>query len=154
MVRGRAVSSDLAGLSLAFTLDRSALGAPLHLSQQYARQARVLAAKVLAYLSPQAVMGFAYDMGAEGMVRQMQGQSGPAFLIASDPTDDTGFARGGISALALRYRLGGWGLTAHSESGRVSPGTLEQWTSGPFTSHGRDRYFRFGLSADHHFGPV
>jgi hypothetical protein len=154
MGRGHVAAGDVAGLSLAFSLDRTALGQPLHLSQQDARAARVLAAKVLAHLSPQALMGFTYDMGAEGMVRQMQGQNGPAFMIAADPADDIGFARRGMTALALNYRLGGWGLTAHSESGRVSPGTIEQWTSGPFSAHDHDRYFRFGLAADRHFGPV
>jgi hypothetical protein len=89
----------------------------LRLSPEDAKMARVLAARVVARVAPDAQIAFAFAQGADGLVARLQGQDQPAFLIARSPLDDVGFGRDESFSFAARHRLGAWGLTIGAEQG-------------------------------------
>ena len=93
-------------------------------------------------------------MAADGLVAELQGAQRGAFLVAADPLSDLGFARAGLTSLALRHQLGPWGLTASAENGRVLPGSYNPWNQNPLLSRVGDGMFRTGLAADRRFGPL
>ncbi|MCX7864750.1 MAG: S8 family serine peptidase, partial [Novosphingobium sp.] len=121
----RQASGGSENLSLAFSMDasRQAQMLPwsgqLRLAGEDARHAEVLAAQVIARISPETRVAFGFAQGADGLVAQVQGASWPAFLVAGAPADDTGFAGNAGFAFALRRDLGRWGLTLSGESGKV-----------------------------------
>jgi hypothetical protein len=148
-------------LSLAFTIDGQHLPSSL---SGFARQmrltpgdsnaARVLAARVVAHLTPGATLAMAFAQGSDGLTAQLQGQSRPAFLIATNPLEDTGFVRTGQSALAVRHQLGAWGLTVSAENGRTQLST--PWHQGaiPAALQKRDNATRLAMAVDRRFGTV
>jgi hypothetical protein len=108
--------------SLAFSIDdRGRLG-ELRLGGDEADAARVLAARIAIQLVPGLRLGFAYAEGAHGLVAQLQGQDGPAFLIAPDAGGDDGAFRRSEASLALRKQAGPWGLTLSAERGKTVSG--------------------------------
>lgn len=121
----RDVATGTERLSLAYSIDaRTAFGGSasanqLRLSQGHAHRAKVLAARVVAQLSPKTSLGFAFSQGAEGLVAQLGGSRQAAFLIAGSPLDDVGFRRRPNSAIALRRSFGSWGVTASAENAYV-----------------------------------
>ena len=147
-------------LALAFTVDSSAaqLNQPwtgaLRLSGEDAAASRVLAARMVAQISAHTALGFAYSAGAEGLVAQLQGQDRPAFLMAGNPLEDTGFVRMQQTSLAVRHALGLWGLTVSAEQGKGQVGA--PWIQpGPLTPMQRDDSIsRLGLAADRRWGPI
>jgi subtilisin family serine protease len=149
------VGGGAEGTALAFMVDagpRAALlpwTGQLRLSRQDSDTARVLAGRVVSRLAPGTTLGFAYAQGADGLVAQMRGASQPAFLIAGGPLDDTGFLRGGLSAMALRRAWHGWGLTLAGEAGR----TPRPLAPGAPAAQGSDPTTRFGLALDRRAGP-
>jgi hypothetical protein len=116
--------------------------------------ARVLAARVVAHLTPGATLAMAFAQGSDGLTAQLQGQSRPAFLIATNPLEDTGFVRTGQSALAVRHQLGAWGLTVSAENGRTQLST--PWHQGaiPAALQKRDNATRLAMAVDRRFGTV
>lgn len=158
---GRAVDSAIGGLSMAFSVvDPVRSGRPmgwsgqLRLSSRDAEAARVLAARVVARISPKASLGFAYGQGADGMAAQLQGQSRPAFLVSGEPFGDFGFYRTGLTAMALRRQFGATGVTMMAENGKVLTGSPVTFTNSLVAPRLTDHFFRFGLSVDHNFGPI
>ena len=154
----RGFSAGNAQLALSFSVSGKDRFAPrasqLRLGADDAASARVLAARVVARIAPHAQLGFAFAQGGDGLVAQLQGRMQPAFLIASAPFDDTGFARGSTSAVALRQELGRWGVTASAERGDVL-GSASVRFGDPLTErNGGDRMLRYGLSADRRFGAI
>lgn len=159
--QGRALRSGAGPLSLAFSIapgfqpaQGGGWAGQLQLSPGDAERARVLAAQVVARLSPQSALGFAYAMGADGIVAQLQGQSRPAFLVSADPAFDFGIARKGLLGTALRQQWGSTGVTTFAESGAMLSGA-------PFARAGwlgderrQSRFFRFGAALDRRFGPL
>ena len=92
---------------MAFTLADGSRGgpdwiAPLRLSAEDARAARVLAGRVAMKIAPDQQIGFAFKERADGLVALLQGQDRPAFLIAGDAGSDAGFTQGGDLAVAYR----------------------------------------------------
>ena len=155
--QGRAVNSTVGETSLAFSIadplggGRGRAG-QLSLSPRDAEVARVLAAKVVARLSPRASFGFAYAMSADGVVAQLQGQTRPAFLVAGDPSGDFGFSRSGLTSLALRRSFGPWGATFAVENGKVLSGSPFASVQSLSEARRQDRFVRMGLSLDRRFG--
>ncbi|GFZ98391.1 hypothetical protein GCM10010923_03160 [Blastomonas marina] len=145
-------------LSLSFAIDGTALRSPwggrLSLSAEDAEQARVLAARVAARIAPDTQMGVAFRQGAQGLVAQLQGQSRPAFLIASGGQDDTGFALGDTMSFALRRDLGDLGLTLSAESGTVLAGARGRFAADFARSRAEGNAIRFGASLDGDYGPL
>jgi hypothetical protein len=120
--RTREISAGGPALSLAFSVDgtrQAAVPAALRLSREDADAARVLAASVISQLTPQTRLGFAYTQGADGLAAALQDGDRPAFLLATSPLNDTGFARSGELSFGLRHQFGAWGLTVSAERGLV-----------------------------------
>ena len=114
----------------------------------------VLAARVAARIAPDTQMGVAFRQGAQGLVAQLQGQSRPAFLIASGAQDDTGFALGDTMSFALRRDLGDLGLTLSAESGTVLAGARGRFATDFARSRAEGNAIRFGASLDGDYGPL
>ncbi|WP_207974419.1 S8 family peptidase [Parafrankia sp. BMG5.11] len=155
----RQVSGGGPAVAMAFTLADGSRGepnwiAPLRLSAEDARAARVLAGRVAMKIAPDQQIGFAFKERADGLVALLQGQDRPAFLIAGDAGSDAGFTQGSDLAVAYRRQIGPWGLTASSEQGRawlgnlrIEDGTLERARESRGLSN-------WSLAADRTFGPV
>lgn len=126
----------------------------LRLSAEDARQARVLAARVAARISPATKFAFGYSQGADGLIASVQGRSDPAFLVARSPLDEYGFNRHADAAFALRHQLGGWGVTASAEHGKVVGDAL-YWGETVGRPRGeRDAMSRYGIAVDRRFGAL
>jgi len=115
--------------------------------------ARVMAARVVARLSPGTRFGFAYAQGGDGLVAQLQGHSEPAFLVAGSALDDLGFSRGGQMSFALRRDLGrGWGMTFSAEHAAAISGAPFQYAAQQQARRQQDGTARFGVALDRSFG--
>ncbi|MXP26660.1 S8 family serine peptidase [Altererythrobacter indicus] len=150
--RQAAMSSDVA--SVAFTIDaRGAYGelprlAALRLPNEDAERARILAARVAYRISPNTQFGFAFAQGADGLVAQLQGQSRPAFMIAtSADAGEAGLQRKDMS-FAFRRQFKGWGLTAKAESGHVVSRSREKVNGIWGRDQDRSKAQTLGLAVD------
>ncbi len=156
--QARSFSGGNAQLALAFSVNGRRQVLPsagqLRLDRADAESARVLAARIVARIAPHAQLGFAFAQGGDGLVAQLQGLVQPAFLIAGAPLDDTGFARGRMSAVALRRELGRWGLTASAERGDVLGSSSERFGDPLTARRAGERALRYSLSADRRFGAM
>ena len=149
------------GVSLAFTIgegsaeQRNVWARQLQLSGEQAEGARLLAARVAARIAPDAEMAFGLRESAQGLVAQLQGARQPAFLIAGDAADDSGFQRAGAASFALRRQFGRLGITASAESGAVwRNDNLRAAEALPGGQRERFGYHSFALSAERRLGPV
>lgn len=158
--RQSAVTLGGGAVAMAFTVDATAqsLALPwsgaLRLSHEDADIARVLAGRVMARLSPSTSMGIAFAQGADGLVASLQGQDRPAFMIASNPLEDTGFVRTNETSMAIRRALGQWGLTVSGEQGRGQSGAPWQAIGNPQAGDTSDVIQRFGLGLDRRVGQI
>jgi hypothetical protein len=156
----RHVSGGSDALAMAFTVDAGGHAArlpwsgQLRLSRQDGDAANVLAARIVSRIAPHTRLAFGYAQGADGLVAELQGQPRPAFLVASDPLADFGFARSGGTALALRRDLGRWGLTLTGEQARAASALRLDPSEGAALSRRSDGTMRLGAALDRHFGPV
>ncbi|MCB2060911.1 MAG: S8 family peptidase [Novosphingobium sp.] len=156
----RQVTGGADGLALAFSVDESRRAAELpwfgqlHLGAEDARGAQVLAARVAARLAPDLQIAFGFAQGADGLMAQVQGASGPAFLVAGSPADDLGFSRGDELAFALRRDFGSWGVTLHGASGEVLTGAPVQQALLPGDFRPRAAFTRFGVALDRSWGSL
>jgi hypothetical protein len=146
-------------LSLAFTVSdgsRAGLGweRQLRLTMEDAEAAKVLAARAALKISPDTQLGFAFHERSDGLVAQLQGQERPAFLIAGDASGDNGFASSGDVSLALRRRVGPWGLSLSAESGEAWLGSLRRAEDMLSRTRERRPTRSFGVSADRTFGDL
>lgn len=154
----RQVATGSDRLSLAFSVDgrRNAASAPaagpLSLVPDDTLKARVLAARVVSRISPRATVAFAYAQGADGLVAQVQGASGPAFLVARTPGSDYGALRTGELAAVMRQSFGAWGLTISAESGDVLSAAPMEDALLPVAVRRRSSATRFGVAADRDWG--
>ena len=154
------VASGNDQLSLGFSLARTGplASSPwqgmLRLSRSDAEVARVLAGRVAARIASHTRVAFGFAQGADGLIAQVQGHSEPAFLIARSPGGDFGFARSGETALALRQRLGKWGLTMSAESAHSASTSGQQAGTALYQRHYRDGMTRFTIAADRNFGAL
>ncbi len=162
LVQGTQVAGAAAGgVSLAFTIgegradQRNVWTRQLQLSGEQAEGARLLAARVAARIAPGTEMAFAVRESAGGLTAQFQGAHGPAFLIARDANDDSGFQRASEASFALRREFGRLAVTGSAESGSVWRGDdLRPAEALPGGERERFGYHSFALSADRRIGPV
>lgn len=153
---------SLAGgkLALAFSVDATGRIAKLpwtgqlRLTREQAEQARVLAARAVLQVAPGRKLGFAFEQGADGLVAQLQGRDQPAFLIARSPLDDLGFGMTGQTSLAVRERLGAWGLTVSAERGSAQAAARVNLAGFASDRLPAVPVSRIGLSLDRRFGPL
>ena len=157
---GRRVAAGSEKLSLAFTVgeagsagDGTALQ-PLMLTQAQADSARVLAGRLSMNLASGTRAGLAFGERPEGLIGHLQGQERPAFLIARDTDGDTGFARSGKLAVAVRHEFGGLGLTTAATSGEAILGAARRGAD--VASRQFERFGTQGLSValDGNTGPL
>ena len=147
-------------VSLAFSIDRSPgkgrgpWRGQLRLTEDDARDAAVLAARMIARLTPDTTIAFGFAQGADSLAAQVRGADRPAFLVARAPADDLGFADGQDMAIALRRTLGPWGLTLGGERGAIVSPRLTDRIAGSLGQSARPSYVRFGLGLDRRWGDV
>ncbi len=156
--RGRVASTGAGPVALAFTVGGPgrALGADaLQLTQTEARGAQVLAARILARVSPSTDVAFAVRESGGSLTAQLQGARGAAFLIARDAAGDSGFARSSDSSVALRRQFGATGVTLSADHGILERGdNLTQAELLPGAPRARYPVRSFAMAADRRFGPV
>lgn len=153
---------SLAGgkVALAFSVDATGRIAKLpwtgqlRLTREQAEQARVLAARAVLRVAPGRELGFAFEQGADGLVAQLQGHDQPAFLIARSPLDDLGFGMTGQTSLAVRERLGAWGLTVSAERGSAQAAARVNLAGFASDRLPAVPVSRIGLSLDRRFGQL
>ncbi|GAA4643041.1 hypothetical protein GCM10023115_10010 [Pontixanthobacter gangjinensis] len=155
--QGRRVARSKGGIAMAYTVadNRRAVSvSQLHLTGEQADQAQVLAARIAVKLAPDTDLAFAFAEGAQGLALQLQGQGRPAFLIAGEASSDTGFFQRSDASVAVRRKVGRWGLTMSADRGDV-------WLSSARRAEGvlvrqpeRHNISNFALAADHNLGPV
>lgn len=156
--QSRQVSGGNDRVSVAFTIDASGQRgeiphiAQLSLAREDAEQARVLAARVTAQLSPGTQLGFAYAQSADGLVAQLQGQDRPAFMIAGGAAGDEGLYRSTDAALALRREIGPWGLTVSADRGDTWTGSVMHRAAQMRGQRDRGGVQNYSLALDRRFG--
>lgn len=158
--RQQAMTMGGGRVAMAFSVDATGrmLALPwsgaLRLSHEDAQAARVLAGRVIARLSPATQIGFALSQSTDGLVASLQGQDRPAFLVAGNPLDDTGFTRSAEASLAIRHQLGVWGLTLSAQQGKGETGA--PWQKQGVSAQGdmRDTVQRLGVALDRRLGAL
>jgi hypothetical protein len=148
----REVSLASKSTSLALSIDdRGRLG-ELRLGERDADRARVLAARITTRLAPDLQLGFGYAESAHGLVAQLQGQDRPAFLIAPEASGEDGARRLSEASLAVRKKLGPWGLTLSAEQGQTV-GDAENRRAAQMTGRRvEDGAATYGVALDRRFG--
>lgn len=91
----------------------------LMLSPGDADMARTLAATITTRLGSNAQFAIGFSQGASAISAQLVGRRDPAFLVARDPMQGLGFASNATGAIAIRRRVGRFGLTVTGENGIV-----------------------------------
>lgn len=156
----RNVAAGSAAMSLAFSLDDNinTSGSPqlahLRLSRDDAKQAQVLAARVMAHINPSLQLSFAYREQADGLATELQGQSRPAFLIAPSGASDMAAAGQTDAAFAARQQLGPWGLTVLGESAHAANAVNRLALGDPLAHSFAGRTSSYGLAIDRRFGSL
>lgn len=121
--QGRSVSLSRGTTELAFSISASDAGgarlSPLLLSNGQQNQARILAGRVSAAIARDTRFSLGIRQAAAGQVVALQGNSGAAFLTATDAQMDGGFERAPGQSFALRHQLGRFGLTGSVEAGQA-----------------------------------
>lgn len=154
--RERSYAAGIRDLTVAVTIVPGRTGARIEramLPQQDAERARAIAASVSARLGANAQFGFGIAESGQALAARLAGQTGPAFLVAREPTTDSGFDSSITGAVALRRTFGRWGLALAAETGDA----LLPYRGDLIALRGRrDRlpYTRVTLGADRTFGPL
>lgn len=155
MTRSHELSAGSPDLTFAFSVagnGRAVLPMSLRLSREDADSARVLAGRVIAQLTPDMRLGFAFAENSDGIAALLRGSNRPAFLVAGSPLNDTGFTREAPLSVGLRRQLGPWGLTVSAEHGRVRDDTQRLPGSTLRSRPDLGATDRFGLQLDRRLG--
>ncbi|WP_245968689.1 S8 family peptidase [Hephaestia caeni] len=126
---------------------------PTRLSPDDARQARAIAGLVTSRLGGEARFAIGFARSSATLTAQLAGRTEPAFLVASDPTREQGFASDIGGSAAIRQPFGGWGVTAAAESGAVlnrNDGALPAIAD----RYRRTGYDRFSIGIDRRVGAL
>ncbi len=155
--RSRSVSLAAGPVAIAFAIaptnDGSAQVGELRLREQDGDGARLIAGRIAARLSSGTAVSFGIAQGASGQVAALQGSERPAFLIGEEARGSDGFVARADASVAVRRKLGDYGLTISGESGDAALGQDAE----PGHRVGRyhqSGYARFGLGVDRHFGAL
>ncbi|MEL6238231.1 MAG: peptidase S8, partial [Pseudomonadota bacterium] len=153
-------SASRPGFSASVTVGEGDLAAGLNwdsalqLTAGEARRSPVMAARVMALISPDTQVGIALSQGAKGLVGALQGSFGGAFAIAPRAGRDTGFTSSSEAALAVRRQLGDWGLTVSAERGRAWLAGNRRIGGATLTEREQRPTATFSLAADRAFGAL
>ena len=152
--RNLAAASGGAMVALSIAPQREGVAVErLLLSGQQAEQARALAGFVSTKLGKRTQVAFGIAQSGRSLAATLEGRRDPAFLIAREPGQATGFERRSDTAFALRHQMGRLGLTVTAENGDA----LVYEPSAADAGRGRYRPYRFsalGASLDRRFGAV
>ncbi len=124
----------------------------LTLSGADASRARTLAASITGQLGDSAQFAIGFSQSGAILGARLAGRNDPAFLVAADPSRDQGFTSSTGTAVALRQRLGRWGLTVTTESGAVLAAD-QPLLANIRNDDRRYRYDRFSVGVDRWIGP-
>ncbi|TDN85496.1 S8 family peptidase [Stakelama pacifica] len=126
---------------------------PLSLGIDEATRARGMAASIATRLSENLSFAIATSQSGTALAAGLAGASQPAFLIAADPTQSSGFAAAADVSAAIRRTFGQWGVSAAMERGSAldrAPEPMEA-ARGRWDRYG---YYRSTLAVDRAFGAV
>ena len=155
--QGRSVSMSRGTTQLAFSISASNAGSlglsPLLLSNGQQDQARILAGRITAAIARDIRFSLGIRQAAAGQVAALQGNSGAAFLTATDAQMDGGFERTPRQAFALRHQLGRFGLTGSVETGQAH---VFERGGAAFLRNANNPYpySSVGVSLDRQIGPA
>ncbi|QIG82024.1 S8 family serine peptidase [Sphingosinithalassobacter tenebrarum] len=126
-------------------IDRLAIGS------DDAERARLLAASVTGRLGSDLQYALGASESGGALTARLAGRAEPAFLIAGDPATGSGFESDSGTAVALRHRIGSWGLSVAAEYGDVRTRAL---ATEPDLLRRRERlaYDRMTVALDRRFG--
>jgi hypothetical protein len=120
--RDRSFAVGVNGMSVAVTLvptrdsvriDRLALG------NEDAVRARAIAASVTGRLGSHAEFALGASESGNALTARLAGRADPAFLVARDPSNGSGFDVDVGGSVAVRQRFGPWGVSFAAENGAV-----------------------------------
>ncbi|MCW3847189.1 S8 family serine peptidase [Sphingomonas sp. LB-2] len=112
-VKGMRVNVSLLPDSEPLALER------LGLRGEDARRAHILAASVIGHLTGRADFAIGASESGNALTAWLAGRDDPAFLVARDPVNSTGFDVDVGGSVAVRQKLGPWGVTLAAEYGDV-----------------------------------
>jgi hypothetical protein len=125
---------------LGITVENSVVG-PRDLAK-----ARLVAGSVVAKIDDRTAVAFGFTEGAKAMERRLQQVSSGAFLVARDVVGEPGFTAKRNGSVALRHRLGTFGVTVSAERGDVWSDVRTSATGSP--------YSLASVAVDRTLGPV
>ncbi|MBB3860212.1 subtilisin family serine protease [Novosphingobium hassiacum] len=134
----RSIALDADGATLAFSVDRRFGAAPLRLASGDRDRAKVLASSLVTRLGDKFDVALGWNVAGQGLTSQLQRRHEPVFLIAGV---GSGLAERSQTGLAVRYRIGGAGLTVNAERAEV-------WRPEALQNRRIDRLVRFGVAVD------
>jgi hypothetical protein len=155
--QGRSVSISRGTTDLAFSISASNAGSvglsPLLLSYGQQNQARILAGRVSAAIARDTRFSLGIRQAAAGQVAALQGNSGAAFLTATDARMEGGFERVPDQSFAMRHQLGRFGLIGSVEAGHAR---VFERGGAALLRHTDNRYpyASVGVSLDRKIGPA
>lgn len=152
LVAGNAATS----IALSVVPGRSAATTrPLALTAGDGDQARVLAASVIARITPGSQIGFAVSRGSDGLVAGLRGDRRAAFLIADDAGSDRLIGTYARSATAYRLAVGpGLAVTVAGEQGVVAPLASASRLADPLRLDRQSGYGQVQIGLDGRRGPL
>ncbi len=148
----RHLSGSTPRASLAFSIDNRGERAPLRLSFEEEKQAKVLAAQIALQLAPETKLAFGYATSGNGLVTSLRGADRPAFMIAGGASGANGLYNQTDAAVAMRHQLGTWGVNISAESGRIAGARDTQQFNTLRAISDAQRLTRMGLSLDRTLG--
>jgi len=123
-----------------FAVENSAIG------PQEAAKARLVAGSVIAKIDDETAVAFGFSEGAKAMQRRLQQVSNGGFLVARDVAGDPGFTAKRDGSIAMRRKVGTFGVTLAAESGDVWNDVRTSATGSP--------YSLASVAVDRKVGPV
>ncbi|MET0307592.1 MAG: S8 family peptidase [Sphingomonas sp.] len=123
----------------------------LGITSQDAGIARMLAATVSGRLGSKAQFAIGASETGNALTARLAGRDDPAFLVARDPSTNSGFDVDVGGSVAVRHALGPWGVTVASEFGDVLTRRDTQFAALQWRPE-RFGYGRTTLAFDRRFG--
>ena len=123
----------------------------LGITSQDAGVARMLAATVSGRLGSKAQFAIGASESGNALTARLAGRNDPAFLVARDPSTNSGFDVDVGGSVAVRQKFGPWGVTVASEFGDVLTRFDSQFAALRWKSQ-RFGYGRTTLALDRRFG--
>ncbi|WP_298286330.1 S8 family peptidase [Novosphingobium sp.] len=135
---GTPVGVSASGVSLAVTVDRRFGAVPMRFDPVQTAQARVLASSMVTRLDRSLDLALGWQVSADSLTARLQDRKEPQFLVAGRAD---GLFKRPETGMAVRYRLGGLGLTVSAERSSLL-------RNDPQRDRREDRLVQFGMALD------